>query len=119
MLQENYFSSAIKYITKKGYGNIKANYEGYEMPSGFMRKDEEEAIIPDITASRGDQKSYIEIAMKSEIVKQKISKWKLLDTMASVKGGRLLLLTPKGHKAFVQRIMDRYRINATLVNLPN
>lgn len=118
MTSNQHINHAVKWATKMGFNNIKANTDEFESPSQFSKKGEDEPYIPDVVGYKGNTKSYIEIATKDDNIKRKISKWNLLNAMAEIKGGKLYLIAPKGHKAFVQRIIDRYRIDAELIYLP-
>lgn len=115
MTKEAYYQQAIKWTEKKGFSNIKANHEDYETPSQFSQKGEADAFIPDITGSKTNMKYYVEIAMKDDNMERMKTKWRLLDTLASMKGGKLFLLAPKGHKAFVERTLIEQRLPNTQV----
>jgi hypothetical protein len=119
MVKEPYFPQALTWAQKRGIYDIKANWEDYEMPSQFSKKDDEETpFIPDITGRSTGRKVYVEIAVKTDDVEHSISKWKLMSTLASMKGGKLILLAPKGHKAFVNRMLKKHQLhNAQLVDL--
>lgn len=117
MANTKHFEKALKWVEKNGFSQVKANYESYECPSRFSRQGDTEPIIPDITAIKTGGKNYIEIALKSEDVANKVSKWKLLSTMASRKGGKLILLAPKGHKSFTRQLTEDYFIPATVVSI--
>jgi hypothetical protein len=62
-------------------------------------------------------KCYFEIAMKSDNKQDLITKWKLLDRLASIKEGKFFLFTPHGHRAFADRLVKQHDINATLINI--
>jgi len=80
--------------------------------------DEEESYItPDITAVMRGNKCYFEIAMKSDHKQDLVTKWKLLDRLASIKEGKFFLFTPHGHRAFADRLVKQHDINATLINI--
>lgn len=111
------FESAIAWAKKHGFKSIKANTENYETPSKFTRPNEEPPVIPDITGIQTTSKCYVEIAQKSEDVQRVISKWKLLSRMAEVKGGKLFLLAPRGHKAFTDKIVEKHSLNARVVSI--
>ena len=114
----DYFPDAIDWAKTLRLSDLKANFEGFEVPRTFQLADEDISFIPDITGRRLAKKYYVEIAMKSENTNSMVSKWKLLSTIASMKGGKLYLLAPRGHKAFVQSLLDRYQLpNAELVYL--
>jgi hypothetical protein len=116
--KETYFQQAIAWAQKRGLSNLKANWEDYETPSQFSRTDEEPPFIPDITGRTPSGKVYVEIAVKSDDVDRSMSKWKLMSTLASMKGGKLILLVPKGHKAFASRMLKLHRLhNAQVVDL--
>ena len=98
--------------------NIKANWEDFDTPSGYHRKGQDDSVVPDITGRKLGKKFYVEIAMKADDMKRRVSKWKLLSTLASMKGGKLFLLAPKGHKAGVARALKKFDLpNTQLVYL--
>ncbi len=114
--KQTYFQQAIAWAKKRRLSNIKANHENFETPSAFSKADEERPYIPDITGKKMGGKFYVEIALKAENISRTVSKWKLLSTLATMKGGKLFLLAPRGHKAFVERVLDKYHLpNAKLV----
>ena len=117
MISSNYLDSAIDWMKKHGYNDIKANHEDFEKPNSFNRKGEEEPVIPDITGVKTGGKSFLEIATKTDEVRQKVTKWMLLSTMAARKGGKLILLTPKGHKSFTENIVKQYNLDARVVSI--
>lgn len=119
----DFYEKITSWADNKGFRNIKANTEGFETPHSFTQKnaEEEDAVIPDITATSFGSKYYFEIVTKptQNKVKQKlISKWKLLSLLAERKGGKLYLFAPHGNKSFTQKIMDKYKIKAKFISLP-
>ncbi|HMQ61769.1 MAG TPA: hypothetical protein PKE06_13940 [Flavilitoribacter sp.] len=117
MEKSDFFKPALEWAKRRGLSKIKANFTDYESPVHFTRRDEEQSFVPDITGYRLGVKHYVEIATKEEDVPKKVSKWKLMAKLAGMKGGRLFLLAPKGHKAFAERIVKRYNVNAKVVYL--
>ena len=111
------YERAIHWAKKNGFSNIKANTEDYETPAGFTRRNEDIAYVPDISGVRLGGKSYVEIAMKTEENEEQVSKYKLLSTMASMKSGKLYLLAPKGHKAYVDKMVKQYNISADVISI--
>lgn len=121
---EKIYEKAITWVKQRGYSKVKANFEGEEIekPTSFKQPpaspDEEESYItPDITAVMRGNKCYFEIAMKAENKQDLITKWKLLDRLASIKEGKFFLFTPHGHRAFADRLVKQHDINATLINI--
>lgn len=117
MSHKLYLEKAILWAKRKGMQQIKANFEEYEMPSGFSKKGEEEPIIPDITGIQMGSKNYVEVVLKTEDVTRVVSKYKLLATMAAMKGGSLYLLAPKGHKSFADTVVKDHTLNAKVIYL--
>jgi len=111
------YEKALHWAKKHGFSNIKANTEEFETPAGFTRKGAEEAFIPDISGNRLGGKSYVEIAMKTELNDEQVSKYKLLSTMAGIKSGKLYLLAPKGHKAYVDKMVKQFNISAEVISI--
>ena len=116
-MENQYFERAIDWAKKRGFSNIKANYEEYETPGHFNREGEDDPYIPDITGLKTGGKSYIEIATKTDNVSRKVSKWKLLSTLAARKGGKLFLLTPRGHKRFAEELVKDHNLNAEVKSI--
>lgn len=117
-VQENpYLEKALAWATKKGFKEFKSNHEDHEDPFVFTNKQNNEEVIPDITATKDGRKSYIEVALKNDEVTKTVSKWRLLSTMAQMKGGKLYLLAPRGHKAFTDGIISQYPIDAKIVTI--
>lgn len=120
----DFYKKITSWANNKGFRNIKANTEGFETPRSFMKKnaeEEDDAVIPDITATSFGSKYYFEIVTKpkkNQIKQNLISKWKLLSLLAERKGGKLYLFAPHGNKSFTQNIMDKYNIKAKFVSLP-
>ncbi len=117
MKNTDLYEKAIHWAKKNGFSNIKANTEEYETPAGFTKKGASEAIIPDLSGNRLGSKSYVEIALKTEVNDDQVSKYKLLSTMASIKSGKLYLLAPKGHKAYVDKMVKQYNISAEVISM--
>ena len=61
------------------------------------------------------RKSYVEIAIKTENVQRRISKWNLLSTLATMKSGKLFLFAPKGHQTFTEKIVKKHLLNAAVI----
>lgn len=116
-MQDQYFEKALDWVKKRGFSNIKANHEEYETPGQFNRPGEDDPVIPDITGLKTGGKSYIEIATKTEDINRKVSKWKLLSTLAARKGGKLFLLTPRGHKRFAEELVKDHNLNAEVKSI--
>ena len=105
------------YVAPRGYKNIRANVENFETPSRLSRGKKEEAFIPDITGILNGRKSYFELALKTEKIRQVVTKWKLLSKIAAFKRGKFVLLVPSGHFAFTNRLLKKYPIEAKVVKL--
>ena len=117
MSKEMYFERALNWAKSKGLYGIKANTEGYETPAQFTKAEEDSPYIPDITGKTTGGKYYIEIAVKPDDIRRRVSKWKLLNTLANMNGGKLFLLAPKGHKSFTEDVVKSHNLNAKVVYL--
>jgi hypothetical protein len=112
-----YVKRAADWAKRQGFSDIKANLEGYPMPSSYGRQQDGQGFVPDVTGQQFDQRSYFEVVLKTTDSDYLISKLKLLSQLASLHGGQLYLLAPKGHMPFTKSIVDSSRISATVVNL--
>jgi hypothetical protein len=115
-----FFAKITHWAKQLGYRDIKANTEGFDVPSSFLLKSTDETIIPDVTAIHGKSKSYFEIVIKQDTrkdIRALVSKWKLMHSLAKHKGGQLYLVAPRGHKQFAQRIIAEYDLDAKFVSM--
>jgi len=114
-LKESFSEKALLWISKKSTTAVKGMAEGYEPPKTFTNKETGEKIQPDFSfESPSGNKYYTDIALKSEYPQALVTRWKLLSLMATMSHGKLYLLTPKGHKMFTQKLVDSYKIDATI-----
>lgn len=116
-LRDSTINKVVDWVKAKGFRTIKAKAEGFEDPSAFTRSETDRSFIPDVTAMRRDKKNYFEVALKTDDKKVAIRKWKLLSTIASMKNGKLFLFAPRGHKAFVERIVKERNLNAEVKSI--
>ncbi len=118
MEKENYLEKAIEWAKKKSTDSIQVNREEYEPPKVFKNRTTGEEVQADLSFSSEDGVvSFVDIAMKSDSSQKLVTRWKLLSLMASLKNGKLYLLTPKGHKMFTQKLIDQYKIDATIYSI--
>ena len=118
MFKQNYLDKAIDWISKKSTISVKAQIEGYDPPKVFTNKDTGEEVQADFSfMTHGGSKSFTEVALKSDFPQKLVTRWKLLSLMASMKHGKLHLLTPSGHKSFTKKLVDTYQINAVIHSL--
>ena len=113
------FQKALKIIQQSGYDSesIKADFEGYEQPSKLTNQASEVSFIPDITVTSNGSKSYYEISHKTDDATLLASKWKLLETMASVKSGTFKVFAPKGHIKFTEEFVSKNNIDAEIIKI--
>ena len=104
-------------VKERGYDDIKANADGYEVPRQFTRTRTDETITPDISAVKNGRKNFFEIAVKNEKEQRTVSKWKLLSQLADFKGGKLFVIAPRGHYRFAQTLIDDYNIEAKMIRM--
>lgn len=122
MLQENqeepknieFLQKAVSLLEKRGYDFIKAPVKGYESPSKLVNSGEGQTYAPDITATRADTKDYIELSVKTDQIRQLVSKWKIIEKLAKMKNGAFILLVPKGNLSFTSDILKTYGITAAV-----
>lgn len=114
---KKYFIKEItKKIQRKGFFNIRSITKDFEYPKAYRSLQKDYEVTPDVTALKAGNKHYFEVALKTELVHNLVSKWMLLQQLAQAQGGKLHLYAPKGHKAFAQRIINTYNIRARIVS---
>lgn len=114
------YEKAADWVRRKGYSTVKVNIdaEDFEKPASLSHAGEAETVItPDLTAMMRGNKCYFDIALKTDDKRSLVTRWKLFDRLAAMREGKLVLFTPHGHRAFVQRLVKGNEINAVLVNL--
>lgn len=116
-LKGKFINQVIERIQNKGFKNIKAIDAEYEDPKTFKNLNTGNTIMPDATATKNGRKHYFEVALKAKKVQRVVSKWKLLSTLAGTKNAKLHLYVPKGHKAFTNKLVMNYGINAKVIPL--
>ena len=117
MSKDNYLTKAIQWVKNKSISSLRANHKDFEPPKTFINRATQEEVQADISFITKGGRCYTDIALKTDQPQKLITKWKLLSKMASLKQGKLFLLTPRGHKMFVQRLVETYQINATIYSL--
>ncbi len=116
MTNNEWIERAIEWAKRKGINAIKAVHQDYEDPTSFTQKSTGDTFTPNLTGMKRTRKNYVEIALKdTDNRSRKISKWKLLSALATQQGGRFYLLAPRGHKAFAEKIIEKYNLNSMLV----
>ena len=103
------------YVSRGGYSDVKANIEGYDTPSALSSKENQDRVVPDITANKRGGMWYIEVVRKDSELEKTVSKWKLLSILGSAKSGGLILIAPSGHYAFAERLVKLPDIQAQIV----
>lgn len=104
-------------VSPRGYKNIRANAEEFDTPARLNRERDDEVYIPDITGVINGRKSYFELSIKTDKIRQIVTKWKLLSKLASFKRGKLFLVVPRGHYAFTNRVLNKYPIEAKIIRM--
>ncbi|GAA4437563.1 hypothetical protein GCM10023188_31900 [Pontibacter saemangeumensis] len=110
----------INFAKKSGYQDIKADFTGYTSPASISMVSKDVVLTPDFTAKRGENKYYFELVVKNEKEEEQstlISKWKVLESIAKMKGGDLRLFVPRGSYKFATELMQNNHIEAKLTKL--
>ena len=118
MKKISYMEKAIAWTQKKQTATIRSTQEGFEDPKVFTNTKTQEEIQAHISyTTDAGAKHFTEVALKRENKEELITRWKLLSLMASLKKGKLHLLTPRGHKSFTERLVENHNINAVIHSL--
>ncbi|TDB64466.1 hypothetical protein [Arundinibacter roseus] len=109
--------SVVKWAQSHGFKDICANIEGYETPKSYERTQDKQVFTPDVTGVNMFNKHYLEVSMKTDKLMKDISKWKLLSELASMKGGKLYLMAPRGHVRFTRDVITQHNIPAEVIKI--
>jgi len=116
--KEKFFREALSWAERKGFHTIKASFGDFERPKSFKSLSMEYAFSPDMSAIKRTHKNYFEIGLKADDgVRRIATRWKLLATLAAREGGKLYILAPRGHRSFVQGMIDQYKLNSQVVSI--
>lgn len=110
----------INFAKKSGYQDIRADFTGYTSPASISMVSKDLTLTPDFTAKRGEGKYYFELVVKNEKEEEQstlVSKWKVLESIAKMKGGHLRLFVPRGSYKFATELMQNHHIDAKLTKL--
>ena len=110
-------STVVKWAKSHGFKDIRANIEGYDTPKSYERAADSQLFTPDVTATNMFNKHYLEVSMKTDALRSSVSKWKLLSELASLKGGKLYLMAPRGHVRFTRDVVAEHNIPAEVVRI--
>lgn len=110
-------STVIEKIKKQGFENIKAEIGDYEPPYQLIGKTKNVNFTPDATGKKNEGTAYFEIATKMDNPNELINKWKLLETLASMKKGVFQIYVPHGHMKFTQELVDNNNIQAKIIKI--
>jgi len=102
----DFLNRTVEYLQNRGFNNIKADLEGYEIPKSFTKKGSDVVITPDIVADKNGIKHFFEISLKSEKPNLLKSKWMFLDVLSKMKSYRFKIITTKGHYKFTNAMLD-------------
>ena len=120
MSKETHLEKAMQWVSKRNTLSIKSRFsnDDYDATQVFVSKNSDKTIQPDISfVSSEGTRSYLEIAIKTEDAESLVTRWKLLSTMASIKRGKLYILTPRGHKVFTQKLVEQHNIKASIYSI--
>ncbi|WP_111308064.1 hypothetical protein [Confluentibacter sediminis] len=99
-------NTSITYLENRGYENIKADHDGFDIPKSYLKKGSDISITPDIVASKEGRKYFFDISLKSEKPRLLKSKWLFLNTLSKLKSYRFRLITTRGHYKFTEDMLE-------------
>ena len=108
---------SLAYLEKRGFENIKADMEGYEIPKSYSKMDSDVVITPDIVAERAGIKHYFEISLKTAEPRLLKSKWQFLDTITRMRNQRFKIITRRGHYKFTDEMLKDLNLEKNLIKL--
>lgn len=115
---QEHIDRAVEYVENLGFENIKARYEGYDEPATLRMQGSDVSFTPDITAMKNGGKYYFEIADRNEKKSEVVGKWKLMATLADMKGGDFRIFVPYGSMKYTNDILNSKNIEAEIIKLP-
>ena len=115
--KDGFIESVVKWAQSHGFKEIKANIEGFDTPKSYERTQDNQVFTPDVTGTNMFNKHYLEVSLKNDKMMKDISKWKLLSELASMKGGKLYLMAPRGHVRYTRDVISQHNIPAEVVKI--
>ncbi|PRY12008.1 hypothetical protein CLV24_109133 [Pontibacter ummariensis] len=117
---DTYAEQIVHYAERSGFEDIKADFNGYDSPASLTMVNRGLKLTPDFTAKRGDNKYYFELVVKDkdeEDQSRLVSKWKALESIAKMKGGKLRLFVPHGSYKYAADLIQSHDIDAQLMKM--
>lgn len=115
---QEHIDRAVDYVENLGFENVRARYDGYEEPASLRMQGTGKTFTPDITATKNGGKYYFEIADRGESTSEVVGKWKLMATLAEMKGGDFRIFVPYGSMKYTNDILTNKSIKAEIIKLP-
>lgn len=113
-----YLDQAIQWARNRAASDIRSVHDEFEDTQLFKNNNSDEHVQPDLSFKNSSGvKSYTEISLKTDTPQKLVTRWKLLSLLASLRNGKLFLLTPKGHKMFTQKLVSQYGIQAEIYSI--
>jgi len=113
----DFLNRTVEYLQNRGYNNIKADLEGYEIPKSFTKKGSDVVITPDIVADKNGIKHFFEISLKSEKPNLLKSKWMFLDVLSKMRSYRFKIITTRGHYKFTNSMLDDLNMDKKMIKI--
>lgn len=113
----DFLNRTVQYLQNRGYNNIKADLEGYEIPKSFTKKGSDVVITPDIVADKNGIKHFFEISLKSEKTNLLKSKWMFLDVLSKMKSYRFKIITTRGHYKFTNSMLADLNMDKKMIKI--
>ncbi|HLV63006.1 hypothetical protein [Galbibacter sp.] len=113
----DFLNRTVQYLQNRGYNNIKADLEGYEIPKSFTKKGSDVVITPDIVADKNGIKHFFEISLKSEKPNLLKSKWMFLDVLSKMKSYRFKIITTRGHYKFTNSMLADLNMDKKMIKI--
>lgn len=118
MTKIQYLEKAVKWAEKRSTTSLESISEGYKSPKTYMSKTNRDNIQADISfITVGGAQHYSVVALKDQDPQKLVTRCKVLSFMATMMRGDLHLLAPSGHKAFAEKLVFKYHINAVIHSL--
>jgi hypothetical protein len=106
MDKSKHIEKTITWAKKNGFGSLKANMEGYELPFSYERAQDQLKFVPDVTGVSYSKKCFFEVCLKVLDGQESLSKLTLFNELAKIKNSRLYLMAPTGNLKYAKELIE-------------
>jgi hypothetical protein len=110
--------SITDHLRQQGFSSVRANSEGFSRPGKIKWEEEDEGVVPDVTAEHNGAVYVFEIETRDHLEPENVEdRWRLLSVHAKRHHGRFYLVTPETKAGYLERFAARIDVQPEFLKL--